>query len=196
MIAPDFSNNNPDPHWARLRLRTNTVGLKASEGTGFVDTTFAYRRRLVQRYHFRVIAYHFARPDVHPDRPEAEAQHFAAVVGHLAGVHTALDFERWSPHLTAAEHVAWARRFNHEVRRIFGVWPLFYTYSSMLAQLHPAQPIGDGLWLANYDRDDGKRHPVAVPHPWTSIALHQYTSRGSLLGVPFRCDLSAVNYLP
>jgi lysozyme len=80
LLILDVSNNNAEPNWEQLRRQgIAAVFLKASEGTSFIDTTFADRRKAANRAGLHVGAYHFARPDesvatsqaapVHLERP-------------------------------------------------------------------------------------------------------------------------------
>lgn len=161
------------------------VYLKASEGHTYVDSTFADRRRAATRAGLRVGAYHFARKG----SPEAEAAHFCSVVRSLErrDLRPALDAEvdpgpSWAP---------WARDWNTTVERRLGTLPLFYSYPAWIEAMRAGKPIGAGLWLASFGRDDGHEYPYRVPSPWRRAALHQYSSRARVSGVSGLCDVSS-----
>lgn len=162
---------------------------KATEGDlrthGMVDRYFASRRALAEKIGLPFGAYHFARPE---QSPEANAETFCNVVGELrpGDLRPALDLESGNPRET--EH--WARRFNAVVRHRLGVFPLFYSYSAYISAMRLTETIGDGLWLASYGRNDGRDYPFFVPKPWRGALLHQFTSVGSISGVPMKVDLS------
>lgn len=195
MLIVDLSNVNGSVDFARLK-HAGAVGvmLKATEGETFVDSTFASHRAAANKVGLHVGAYHFARPDLHLD-PTVSARRFVNVVGKLAApdLKTALDFETWNRHLSSAQHVAWARKFNAVVKAGLGQYPMFYSYSAMLHDLSPGTggtPIGNGLWLASYARNTGKEYPAIAPAPWKNWVLHQYTSNAVLAGVSGHVDES------
>lgn len=191
MLILDLSNNNGEPDWARLaRQGIKAVYLKATESIGFVDKTFASRRREANRHGIAVGAYHFARPD-HSDAT-TQARAFARAVGKL-GIHDlrpALDFEAPSSTLSPAQLVSWARQFNQATKRFLGALPIFYTYSAFAETLRAERPIGAGLWLASYSRNDGREHPFTVPKPWSGVVAHQFSSRCAVGGCAGLVDLS------
>ncbi len=194
MIVPDFYEGNAEPSFVRLRLGgVRLVGLKASEGMTFVDSTVRARAKRARLAGIRRLFYHFARPDLHPNGAISEADHFVSVVAPMlrANDYVALDFETRNGKLAGKTHTDWARAFNHRVQRRVGKWPLFYSYPDLIGFLNPAIPIGGGLWLAAYGPNDGNQHPVSPPHPWQRIKLHQYTSEGRIAGATHPTDLSS-----
>jgi lysozyme len=198
LLILDLSNNNGEPDWARLKAQgIAVVYLKATEGVHFADGTFAARRTAANKNGIAVGAYHFARPDSSDAVTQARA--FAKAVGKL-GVHDlrpALDFEASASTLSPVQMVAWARQFNQEVKRLLGALPVFYTYTSFAQMLHAVTPIGAGLWLASYSRNDGAEHPFTVPAPWRGVVAHQFSSKCSVGGCAGLVDLSnAKSLLP
>lgn len=192
-LVADASNNQ-----AELDLRalvTDVAGLyhKVTQGTGFVDRYFAGRRAQAARLRLPFGVYHFA-DVVHAD-PRAEAEHFLAHYHDLepSALQPALDLETGTPD---AHMRVWAVEWCRIVERELGVWPLIYSYGGFLAGLRAPRPIGGGLWLASYGRDDGADHPYFVPSPWRQARMHQFTSVGKLAGVPVRLDLSHTPRLP
>ncbi len=96
MIVPDFYEGNAEPSFVRLRLGgVRLVGLKASEGITFVDSTVGARAKRARLAGIRRLFYHFARPDLHPNGAISEADHFVSVVAPMlrANDYVALDFE-------------------------------------------------------------------------------------------------------
>lgn len=190
----DLSNNNfgGDPRkvssvkWSVLKEDhgAQEVAIKLTEGVTYNDPCAATIRHQAQRAGLRTCFYHFA----HGDAPAAEADHFCAHLPYINALddRCQLDFE--NPKLPET----WAREFNQRVKHNIGVIPGLYSYSALLNALKAKTPIGDGLWIANYGRNDGKEHPVAVPPPWAMIVAHQFTSRATVVGVPFPVDLSHV----
>lgn len=191
MLIVDLSNHNPPADFARLRKAGIAgVWLKASEGRTFRDATFASRRDAARRAGLRVGAYHFARPDT-GNSAEAEAAHFCSVVRSLGrrDLRPVLDLEHGR---ASGAYVAWARAWNASVRENLGALPLFYSYPSYIVGLRAVKPIGAGLWLASYGRNDGREHDFSIPLPWRKIVAHQFTSQARVAGIAGPVDLSRV----
>src|SRR5581483_5236502 len=165
MIVPDLSNNNSLQGHAFVTMKTQghaaAVYLKCTEGHSFTDPNYADWRTAAKAAGLHVGAYHFARP-AH-NSPESEAAFFLSKLGRLfkGDLRPALDLEVEEIHGVTE----WARAFNHTVRAKLGVYPVFYSYPDYIAHMGATYPIGDGLWLASYGRNDGKRYPYVVPKP-------------------------------
>jgi GH25 family lysozyme M1 (1,4-beta-N-acetylmuramidase) len=172
ILIIDLSNVNGHVDWRAVkRAGIQAAYLKATEGVTFNDSLYSHHRETAEANGIPTGAYHFARPD--RNQALAEAEHFAAIVGHIAEgeLRPALDMEQ-------------------AVDRL-GVGPLFYSYPAFVtANVHPSKPIGYGLWLAAYDRNDGTEHPYTVPAPWKKAVAHQFTSKARVAGVPGFVDLS------
>lgn len=198
LLIVDLSNNNgAQVDFEKLRRMGHVEGvmLKASEGVSFVDEDYHRFREDAHRAGLRVGAYHYARPDLEPHDPFVEADHFAAIVKGAGGLgrrdlRPALDYEQAVP--GAGPWLAgWARGWCHRVRKQLGLWPLVYTYPAYAAAMDAKWPIGGGLWLASWGRNDGREYPYVVPAPWRHAYLHQFTSRAWMPGVPGNVDVSA-----
>lgn len=169
--------------------------VKCSEGLTFEDARIAENLAVAAKAGILVGPYHYARPDLRPYALGAVAEADAFVkrmkaAGWSPDVHArpALDLEEGGGDLSG-----WALAFLLRVEEKSGVRPILYTYSSFATSYltrgkHADELAKYLLWLANYSVNDGKRHSVATPSPWKSIAVHQYTSSGSVSGVGGRCD--------
>lgn len=195
MLILDLSSNNPSPNFKLLKAAgVDGVYLKATEGAKYdadwdVYSEWAPRARAAG---LRVGPYHFARPGG-GDAP-SEAGNFCGLIRLRGGIgrrdlRPVLDMERNDGNLSPEALEKWCRDFNKLVWALTGTLPLFYSYpyfiSSNLAGLK--EPIGAGLWLADY------RYPpyeAPVPAPWRKYVLHQYTSQGLVNGVAGRVDIS------
>lgn len=187
----DVSNVQGHPNWSAVVHQggVHAAWIKASEGVTFNDPDFAWNRDNAAHVGVHIGPYHFARPD--NNSPLVEAKHFVKVVGKLRAheLRAVLDYEV-STHMTPAEHLAWIRKFNGFVHDELGSWPLFYSYPALIEHMGLKVPVGDGLWLASYGRNDGLEHPAVVPLPWKHMLVHQFTSRGHVPGVNGDVDLS------
>jgi lysozyme len=200
-LVADLSNNNAHVSlWHLKAAGCAGVYHKATEGRGYVDRFFSSRRALAHKVSLPFGAYHFAHVD---DDPVYQATLFCSVIGKLqpTDLRPALDVEseyiggRQINDPRKAER--FARAFNKAVHVHLGVIPLFYSNPGYITQMRiGAAPIGDGLWLASYGRNDGKPHVFFIPRPWRHVTMHQFTSVGVLNGVPMRVDLSRCDELP
>jgi GH25 family lysozyme M1 (1,4-beta-N-acetylmuramidase) len=195
MLVADLSSNNREPNWALLRRSgVSAVWLKATEGFTWDDPKFGVWRTAANKAGLRVGAYHFARPDTHPYVAGAklEAEHFCRKVGKVnrTDLRPVLDYEVRGSH---GGDESWARAFNRVVTDHLKVGPLFYSYSSLISDvLRFSRPVGYGLWLASYSRNDGREHPFTVPAPWKKVAAHQFSSQCRIAGCDGVVDLSKV----
>jgi len=190
MLIADVSNVNGRVNFAALRKAgVKAVWLKATEGLTFNDRDYHAFRKAANKAGLRVGAYHFAHPENHT--AVAEAGHFAKVIGrpHRTDLRPVLDFETFADVKPEALDF-WARRFNQVVKEDIGVVPVFYSYPDFIHNLRPNKPIGNGLWLASYSKNDGKDHPFEVPAPWKRVVAHQFTSNWHVAGHDGTIDLS------
>jgi GH25 family lysozyme M1 (1,4-beta-N-acetylmuramidase) len=190
----DVSSHQPTISWRAVkRAGIDFAFVKATEGVGFVDSSFERHRSEARRAGVPVGAYHFARPDtnISAQDPIAEADHFLDVAAPGEGdLLPVLDFE--TPGLSSTQLGRWAKRFLRRVEQRLGEPPILYTYTSFWRDR-----VGDSraftrypLWLANYGPNDGRPHDVSPVGGWTNIAIHQYTSEGTIPGFAGRLDLN------
>lgn len=189
----DVSNNNGGAiDWHRVKASGITgVLLKATEGITFNDATYDPRSKAARAVGMRVGAYHFAHPE---NDPVMEAAHFCRAVGKLGrwDFKPVLDFEYGHPD---PKMVVWIQKFNTVVKQRLGSYPIFYSYPYYIEGLKLAKPVGNGLWLASYDRNTGADYGAAVPAPWKKWNLHQFTSNGTVGGIEGHVDLSHASSL-
>lgn len=174
----DISNWQHRVDFERVRFHgVQAVMLKAAEGLTFNDKTYHERHKQALAAGLFVGAYFFAQP--HASEPELQADHFARVVGdvdwdHERALRPWLDYE---VALANGHDEAWIRRWNHRTLTLTGVGPSFYSYPALIAQLKLERPVGWGLVLSAFDRNDGVEHPYTPPAPWRRTIAHQFSSR-------------------
>lgn len=161
--------------WQKNQITEGSfILLKATEGCGYVDPTCDDKYQMNKAAGKLLGVYHYARPDL-GNSPEAEAQFFVDnCKGYIGEAILVLDWEgtrRWD--------VAWAKRWLDEVKRLTGIKPMVYMSSSVtFAYDWSAVVAGDyGLWVADYDNNDGTNHGCPKVGYWNIIAMHQYTSK-------------------
>lgn len=191
----DLSNNNASGHnfkTAYVKGGQRRVYLKAVEGTGFIDKTYAALRTAALKAGLHVGAYDFLRPLQATPRQAADYLLKRLPAGGLkAGrdLRPCLDCE-WGSGSTAAGR--WISEVAKIVAKECGVKPLIYGSGYWLeACQFPSAP--GPLWLAAYGRNDGREYPIAkLPRPWKTLAAHQYTSTARVVGINGPVDLSHV----
>lgn len=185
MLIVDLSSNQGSVDFARLKKAgVGGVWMKVTEGATWDDPDWVARAKAARKAGLRVGGYHFARPD--RNGAVKEAHHFAAKLGKIGrrDLRPVLDYE------THPADGVWARNFASTFRRLTGTPVVFYSYPAFIGEMDCGKPVGDGLWLASYSRNDGVEHPYTVPSPWRRAVAHQFTSNGRVAGVPGRVDLS------
>ena len=159
---------------------------KATEGTTFVDRTFAANRNGMAQAGLVLRGfYHFARPD--RNGPAAEADHFLRTVGPLGpGEVAVLDLEVGSGLPGLGD---WAAEWLGRVHQATGRLPLIYSYESYLAANPTSRLTQYPLWIASWGADNGIV-PSEPPRTdrWSKWAFWQYTSKAKVPGVSTPVD--------
>ncbi len=89
-ICVDLSHHNPEPDWAKLKAGgTLGVIMKATEGTTYIDNTFAARRERARAAGLAVSSYHFLKHG----NAEQQMAHYLDVVGPVVGERVVIDHE-------------------------------------------------------------------------------------------------------
>lgn len=174
-------------NWSRVKQAGIRLAfVKATEGEHFTDPRFEANRREAQALGIRLGAYHFADP-LHGS-PQAQAAHFAKVVGTLRRreLRPVVDLETGRPSTTET----FARELVQAIRKQLGVTPLLYSYQAYLSAMRLHRTLGGGLWLASYSRNDGVDYGADVPKPWKHWVAHQFTSKGHAPGIAGSVDVS------
>ena len=171
---------------------------KATEGTGYIDPMYATNLAGAAANGIAFGAYHFARPDLHPNGAITEADHFVDTAqiapGNLLPV---LDIER-SGSLTPEEMTAWILTWLGEVTARTGVMPMVYTspigWSNRTGDTTAIADAGyTMLWVAHWNID-----APTVPgndwegHGWT---FWQYSDCGQVPGIVHCVDSDWFNGL-
>jgi GH25 family lysozyme M1 (1,4-beta-N-acetylmuramidase) len=169
----------------RLKPAVSFVIAKATEGTSFIDATFAHNWTEAKRVGLRRGAYHFARPDLGLNAQD-EARHFLSILGPLDSADIlALDYEvDWGGYV-----VGWCKVWLDAVKLATGITPYIYL-NLYLSHVYDwgaiAKPGGYPLWLADYDGLPN----TEIQTPWPTVAIKQWTSTGTLPGIQGNVDLN------
>jgi len=137
------------------------VILKATQGSGFVDPTFAPRVADARAAGMLVGAYHF----MDGTSPVEQMSHFLSIVGNTDNVLLALDFE---PNEVSQASVTQLASAINAVKAVTGRVPVLYTNRYMVTTPNPIL-LQCPLWLAEYGSN-----PVCPPG-WSGWHLWQHT---------------------
>lgn len=165
----DVSHFQTNIDWdAAKKAGVKGAMLKATEGTSYVDPTYAGRRDDLRKRGMFLGAYHFLRPG----DARAQARYFVKHAA-LKGEIPVLDYEAdgLSTQMFAD--------FKDELAKAGITKMVLYTYTSKA----PSNSYGCPLWIARYSNSNSA--PV-IPSAWKSAWAHQFSD--GTYGVP--------NYVP
>lgn len=168
--------------------------MKATEGTGFVDSQFARNwPSAAQRRIYRG-AYHFARPTASPSVTQSainNANHHLNVArpGQY-DLRSVLDIEV-SGGLSPANLRTWIQAFVTRVNQRTGRTPIIYTSPGFWRYTvgNPGTNYGCPLWIAHWRLGQWPD----VPPAWNRWDFWQYSSSGACPGVSGRVDVNLFN---
>ncbi|HEX9123681.1 MAG TPA: GH25 family lysozyme [Actinomycetota bacterium] len=189
----DVSHHQDVIDWAQVAASGQRfVIAKATEGLGYVDPMYSTNRAGATAAGLVFGAYHFARPDLHPNNPLGEADHFVDTAqlgpGNIIPV---LDLER-SGDLTQADLTQWILAWLGEVTARTGVRPMVYTSPNGWAnRTGDTTAVADAgytvLWVAHWSVTE----PTVPANDWqgNGWTFWQYTDCGSVPGIQGCVDL-------
>jgi len=176
MAGIDVSRWQGEIDWPEVSRQVSFAMIKAGgadEGF-YIDGQFERNRDEVRRLGMLRGYYYYAGGG----DPNAEAEHFAAIVATLdPGEVVALDFEADHP-----DPVGFCLQFMARTEQLLGVKPLLYTYMNKVNgyDWQPVANNGNRLWGAIYDEEPKTSPPAGA---WPSLAIKQYSSSGVLNGI-------------
>jgi len=194
-------------NWPKVAAaRIQFAAIKATEGNYYVNPWHSRDLARATAAGVHVIAYAFANPRQGAGNGTAAAQ-ARFLVRHTPRLLNGrrpplmLDIE-YNPYrggicygLHGAAMVGWLKRFDGEIRRLTGQLPIIYTTADWWRRCTGgSRAFGTSLiWPAAWTR---AARP-AMPRGWRNWALWQYTSRGTVPGIPARgtIDLDALNLI-
>lgn len=173
----DVSDYQPGIDWPAVVAAGWTFAvIKATEGTGNVQSTFATNRDQAHAAGINPLGiYHFARPE--NANPEAQADHFANVVLPLRpDEFVVLDIETRSTSTWPDFIARWIARLGLPV-------PVVVYMSESPAKSMPASCAEHPLWVAGYQRSAPTAWEDWRVGPWSSPVMWQWSSSESVPGI-------------
>ncbi len=175
----DISHYDGTIDWTQAKAAGISFGFaKATEGTSFVDPTFATNWAAMKAAGVVRGAYHFFDAGVDPTQ---QAMHFLSVVTLEAGdLPPVLDFE------ASGSTLADATTFLAAVTQMTGVTAMIYTSPSFLSSY---SGLGNyPLWVANWQVSCPD-----VPSPWAAYTFWQNSDSGTVAGISSAVDIDVYN---
>jgi lysozyme len=191
-------------NWPKVAAaRIQFAAIKATEGNYYVNPYHARDLVRASAAGVHVVAYAFVNPRPHAGNGTAAGQ-ARYLVRHTARLNgrrppLMLDIE-YNPYkggvcysLSRAAMVAWLKSFDARVRKLTGHLPIIYTTADWWrrctggSRAFGASLIWPAAWAAR----------PTLPRGWRNWALWQYTSRGTVPGIPApgSTDRDAVNLI-
>lgn len=184
-VIVDLSHHNPEPNWAKLKAG-GTIGviMKATEGTSYVDPTFAARRQRAMAADLAVGSYHFLKAG----NAEQQMLHYLNTVGPVPGERMVIDHEdkaSLDELCTAVETL---------VRQKLDLQVTIYSGHTIKDQLgnDREQLLADftSLWIAQYTSAAAPSWPTGT---WPIWSLWQYTDKAKVSGISAPVDGNRFN---
>jgi lysozyme len=163
----------------------------------FKDSQFDTNWATLKSRGFPCGAYHYCIPQF--SAQDMAAWFFQVYKPEMGDIIPALDVEDEyvkaieTGQYTKSQLVAQIMDFVSLVNQKIGKNPFIYIRKDITDYLgNPSEFSSCPLWLAAYNVGD----PPAIPKPWSTFDFWQYSSSGSVEGVPGNCDLNYLNGLP
>ncbi|HET9114827.1 MAG TPA: GH25 family lysozyme [Gaiellaceae bacterium] len=198
----DVSNWNGAVKWASVASAGYRFAFgKATEGTRYVDATYATNRNGSEAAGLVFGAYHFARPGGGSlggatASAIAQADHFLAVASPQPGeLPPVLDLETTGK-LSKTRLLAWTLAWLEEVYARTGVEPFVYTsplfWSRSVGNSTAAAEVGTRLWIAHWTK---ATNPLVPAQNWngTGWTFWQWTNCVSVSGMKHCADADRMN---
>ena len=174
----DLSHWDGTIDWVALKKTDlKFLFIKATQGTTYIDPDFEDNWQTAANYGFYRGAYHFYQPN---EDAKAQAEHFLSVVKHQKGdILPVLDIEiahGVSPQALGKDIGIWLET----VKSSIGRYPIIYTDSPFWNESIDGNFSQYPLWIATWDQGI----PPNLPKGWQRWMFWQYSSTGSIPGIP------------
>lgn len=191
----DVSHWQGNIKWDRVKnAGVQFAIIKASEGTGFVDSEFRKNWRESKSNGIVRSAYHFFRPELDG---AAQAEHYLKVVGSGWDFPLSIDVEQpcnmqgsvCVPYsVNKSQSTSNLKKMIDRIKLKTGQNPIIYT-SDVMWRLMTTEPSWAGdeypLWVAAYNNSG----PGKLPKGWSDWTIWQYSSNGKIDGISGNVDL-------
>ncbi len=186
----DVSHHNGKINWSKVAKTVDSVFIKATEGSNYVDPMLIKNAVGGDTNGIKVGYYHFATlnsQDVVIDAIN-EAEWFMSNIKKAVApsLPLVLDIETNKLKISRPKVLAYIQAFFRQLKLSGYEDYMLYSYTSFLNENLPSQhPLGAiRLWLADYNGS------YVIPKGWKEIYLHQYTDKGKVDGIKGNVDIN------
>ena len=184
----DISHWQGTINWSQAKASGLTFAFcKATEGTTYVDPTFATNWAAMKQVGLVRGAYHFGRPG---SDPVVQGKLFVDTVKPAKGdLQLVLDLEA-TDGLNAAQVWLWTQKFAAQIQKRTARPGIIYCSPSfwMTNVGNPTNNLNCALWIANWNVTS-----PTVPRAWSGWTFWQYSSTGSTPGISGNVDQDYFN---
>lgn len=181
----DVSHYQGHIEWERVAKEGNIcyVYAKATEGSSFVDNTYAYNISEARKYGIRAGAYHYYRPTVNIQQ---QFEHLISVIkASDQDLVPMIDIEE-DKGVSESKFIADLTEFIHMVERHYGKKPLLYS-GEYFYNRHFQGLFQDYQWMmARYS----SKSPILKDGK--TYLMWQYSDKGRIPGIPVLVDRSCL----
>lgn len=177
-ICVDLSHHNPTPDWAKLKAGgTQAVIMKATEGTTYVDPTYAQRRKDAEAAGLKVFTYHYLKHGNVLD----QITHYLNTVEPVSGERVVVDYEDQACVIADLEQAVGQLQATSLDLQVTCYGAMFLTQA---ATGHGSTLGGTSLWAARYSSNE----PNIAVDVWPVWSLWQYTDHATVDGISAPVD--------
>jgi GH25 family lysozyme M1 (1,4-beta-N-acetylmuramidase) len=176
-MAIDVSEFQGGINWPIVPVQR--VWIRCTMGTAGVDAQVHNNLSGAEHNHFVYGGYHF----LENSNPAVQIEHFLSVWHPTTGLRGMVDVESSAFSNPTHDLVVGAVQ---EYQKLTGHYPILYGGTDTLAALAlPSWIVKCPLMIADYGPNDGSEHPltIGIPKPWTEMSVHQFTSKGRVVGI-------------
>lgn len=183
LVAIDISHWQPDPiDWGKVALSIVGVIFKATEGTSYVDPTYARRRADAEAAGLKVSSYHFLKHG----KIGQQMSHYLATVDPVSGERMCIDYE--DPACTLADLQEAVRYLQQTDLDLQITVYSGHLIKEQLGNKHDPLLATTSLWLAQYSSS-----PSWPTGTWPTWSLWQYTDKAKVPGISGNVDGNRFN---
>lgn len=181
----DISHHHPVTNWGKVKEAVKPEGFiisKATEGTGFVDSTLDSFISNCEKNNIQYWLYVFLRKGNEIEQVKFMLKTCGKKVGENF-VGYCLDVESMNTSKNVSEALAYLKEHTNKKTMLYTAYKDYDLYKSIIAKR------GSTLWWeARYGLNNGRYNAKYPAH--YGVDLHQFTSNGKILGIMGDIDLS------
>lgn len=180
----DISHYQPDPDFSKAKS-AGLVGVfhKATQGTSYVDPTYAQRKKAAAQAGLPLATYHF----LEAGNIDRQISHYLATVKPVPGERVVIDHEQ-NASIDEVQHAV--QLLFNDPRNLQVTIYSGHTIKDQLGKTHDGLLAKTALWLPQYTSAEKPTWPMDT---WPVWSLWQYTDKGTYPGFVGNVDCNMFN---